>query len=245
MRRRGFTLIELLVVIAIIAILAAILFPVFAQAREKAKQAACLSNLKQLDLAFIMYVGDYDDLFPPSTDWGTAHDYYCLWDVMNPYIKNAGVWACPSISYTVDMYPAPPMDGAAGWWSRDVPKCGYAYNYGLERDWTKVKLGQVRYPSDAFLIADGMDLTVCPGSPDHFNRVAYAGTCGWSICCDNGGGGCGDPRLYSAENDTRHSGGSNIAYVDGHVKWQSATSIYASMAANPGNECHNRWWAVP
>src|SRR5437868_6204128 len=63
--RRGFTLIELLVVIAIIAILAAILFPVFAQAREKARQTSCLSNLKQLSHAMLMYAGDYDELFPP------------------------------------------------------------------------------------------------------------------------------------------------------------------------------------
>ena len=64
--RRGFTLIELLVVIAIIAILAAILFPVFAQAREKARQATCASNEKQIGLAILMYVGDYDETFPWS-----------------------------------------------------------------------------------------------------------------------------------------------------------------------------------
>src|SRR5579871_6638620 len=73
-KRRGFTLIELLVVIAIIAILAAILFPVFAQAREKARQATCLSNLKQLGLAFLMYASDYDGNFPaPITNYGASH----------------------------------------------------------------------------------------------------------------------------------------------------------------------------
>src|ERR1043165_533038 len=66
--RRGFTLIELLVVIAIIAILAAILFPVFAQAREKARQAACMSNLRQIGLAFAQYVQDYDELLPDRRD---------------------------------------------------------------------------------------------------------------------------------------------------------------------------------
>src|SRR5579872_3013353 len=67
--RRGFTLIELLVVIAIIAILAAILFPVFAQAREKARQISCLSNLKQNGTAFMMYMQDYDELYPTAVPW--------------------------------------------------------------------------------------------------------------------------------------------------------------------------------
>src|SRR5256885_15549422 len=68
MKKRGFTLIELLVVIAIIAILAAILFPVFAQAREKARQAACMSNLRQIGLAFAQYVQDYDERMPDRRD---------------------------------------------------------------------------------------------------------------------------------------------------------------------------------
>src|SRR5580698_8396520 len=95
--RAGFTLIELLVVIAIIAILAAILFPVFAQVREKARQTSCESNLKQLGLAIIQYNQDYDEKYPIGfTDWvGTA----ATWSVIiSPYVKTFKVYQCPDDS---------------------------------------------------------------------------------------------------------------------------------------------------
>jgi prepilin-type N-terminal cleavage/methylation domain-containing protein len=102
-RRHGFTLIELLVVIAIIAILAAILFPVFAQAREKARSATCLSNNKQIGLAVAMYMQDYDTTYPAQKGDGifvfaaknkdNGQNYY---DELTPYIKNGQVWICPS-----------------------------------------------------------------------------------------------------------------------------------------------------
>src|SRR4026208_1959709 len=102
-RRTGFTLIELLVVVAIIAILAAILFPVFAQAREKARQTSCLSNMKQVGLAMNMYLGDYDETFPWSTS--SQQSGWTWYQSLDPYIKT-GVgpngttkkefWMCPS-----------------------------------------------------------------------------------------------------------------------------------------------------
>ena len=96
-KRRGFTLIELLVVIAIIAILAAILFPVFAKAREKARQTACLNNAKQLALAVFMYAQDYDEILPRYAD------RYCpgrrnWFNVLDPYMKNTQILRCPSDS---------------------------------------------------------------------------------------------------------------------------------------------------
>ncbi|HEV2471818.1 MAG TPA: DUF1559 domain-containing protein, partial [Chthonomonadales bacterium] len=104
--RRGFTLIELLVVIAIIAILAAILFPVFAQAREKARAISCLSNMKQISLGLLMYVQDYDELFPKSNFYDTtnyppfgANDYeWSSQRCIGPYIKNGQIFQCPDDS---------------------------------------------------------------------------------------------------------------------------------------------------
>jgi prepilin-type N-terminal cleavage/methylation domain-containing protein/prepilin-type processing-associated H-X9-DG protein len=110
---QGFTLIELLVVIAIIAILAAILFPVFAQVRESARQTSCTSNLKQIGTAFAMYLQDYDERMPdrrdlkeslpggfhPWVEWPPS-DPRCGWAgvVLNPYIKNDAIWSCPSVA---------------------------------------------------------------------------------------------------------------------------------------------------
>jgi prepilin-type N-terminal cleavage/methylation domain-containing protein/prepilin-type processing-associated H-X9-DG protein len=105
MHNKGFTLIELLVVIAIIAILAAILFPVFAQAREKARQTACMNNLKQMATAVLQYISDYDEKFPMAV-YAPAYGgpnvganqpcAFTLFDAINPYLKNSDVTRCPS-----------------------------------------------------------------------------------------------------------------------------------------------------
>ena len=94
--RRGFTLIELLVVIAIIAILAAILFPVFAKAREKARQSACLSNEKQIGLALIQYAQDYDETYVMNEQYPTATPVVYWYDMLAPYMKNTQLLECPS-----------------------------------------------------------------------------------------------------------------------------------------------------
>jgi prepilin-type N-terminal cleavage/methylation domain-containing protein/prepilin-type processing-associated H-X9-DG protein len=95
----GFTLIELLVVIAIIAILAAILFPVFAQARAKARQTACLSNMKQIGIGLMMYVQDYDEVYPCINRGfitGNTTAFYMMWTAqVMPYVKNTGIFECP------------------------------------------------------------------------------------------------------------------------------------------------------
>src|SRR5919205_521722 len=95
----GFTLIELLVVIAIIAILAAILFPVFARARDKARQTACLSNMKQIGTGIMMYAQDYDELLPPSRNNSTGGVTPWHW-LIQPYVKSLPVFKCPSNQQT-------------------------------------------------------------------------------------------------------------------------------------------------
>jgi prepilin-type N-terminal cleavage/methylation domain-containing protein/prepilin-type processing-associated H-X9-DG protein len=104
--RRGFTLIELLVVIAIIAILAAILFPVFARAREKARQTSCLSNLKQIGLSLHMYAQDYDGLLPHCNEFPAEQGSPTAVEVLNPYVKNQQPWKCPSDKAKTGMTPA-------------------------------------------------------------------------------------------------------------------------------------------
>src|SRR5688500_4426112 len=99
-RKRAFTLIELLVVIAIIAILAAILFPVFAQAREKARQTSCLSNMKQTGLGLMMYTQDYDETTPPRNDavdnFGDPGVTPNFLGSIQPYTRNGKIYGCPS-----------------------------------------------------------------------------------------------------------------------------------------------------
>jgi prepilin-type N-terminal cleavage/methylation domain-containing protein len=104
-KRFGFTLIELLVVIAIIAILAAILFPVFARAREKARQTSCLSNVKQLTLAFMMYAQDYDEYIRTSALSNPVHHTFSPWFFgIRPYVMNNDIYRCPSESWDMGSY---------------------------------------------------------------------------------------------------------------------------------------------
>jgi len=109
-RVRAFTLIELLVVIAIIAILAAILFPVFAQARDKARQATCLSNVKQLSLGINMYAQDYDETLPYGYHYSSDGKVWWWWqDDIHPYVKNNAIYTCPSASpHAVETNGRPP-----------------------------------------------------------------------------------------------------------------------------------------
>jgi len=144
MHRRGLTLIELLVVIAIIAILAAILFPVFAKAREKARQASCLSNLKQIGVACMGYLQDYDECFPPS--YVASSPRHSFIEQIQPYVKNLQVFDCPSYSFK--------WNGA---WSEQM-----SYGYNIFFEGNGVGLGQVVSPAETVLLGDGTNFRLKP-----------------------------------------------------------------------------------
>jgi prepilin-type N-terminal cleavage/methylation domain-containing protein/prepilin-type processing-associated H-X9-DG protein len=198
--RRGFTLIELLVVIAIIAILAAILFPVFARAREKARQASCQSNLKQLALAMLMYAQDYDETFAGECSCGCPHvDYTCWRDRMYPYVKNLQIFQCPS--HTIGLGTP---DQIAG-------------NYGIACHVVSGrKLSEVRRPAEVAMLAESY-------GQQHLKRYNPGGVpiCG-NNCC---GGDIRQAYRFS------HNEGMNIAYADGHVKWQKQNYVESEISA--------------
>jgi len=179
--RRGFTLIELLVVIAIIAILAAILFPVFAHAREKARQTSCLSNLRQLATGMAMYAEDSDGLYPPVVARPSRQmkNYYQMsWmALLEPYTKNLGIFICPSSRHTsqnylnnndlVQNYGYAPTNRIAGYdYARAITGpfgtalwegIGGFYGYpigGYLQDTASYSQAQIARPTDTILLCD-------------------------------------------------------------------------------------------
>ena len=214
-RSRGFTLIELLVVIAIIAILAAILFPVFARAREKARQTQCLSNLKQIGLGWMMYASDYDERvmpveIPSSTSiayyWWTAYDTSSSTRIpegglLYPYMRNQQINACPSFMNAM---------------RSDVGHTGYAYNYvylspmdySTWPDWKvlPVSLAAIQSPSETVTFADGARISFTDMKTLEANT--YLDPPSW-----------GYPGFHG-----RHTGVGNIAFADGHAK--AETPVY-------------------
>jgi prepilin-type N-terminal cleavage/methylation domain-containing protein len=156
-RQRGFTLIELLVVIAIIAILAAILFPVFAKAREAARQASCLSNLRQYATATTMYVQDYDELFPMNSYWAGTCIATFYWAV-DPYVKNKQLTECPSERQAIDVNAM--FAGAGGACPGTPPFTGYTTNSalfvnGFAPGVQPVALASIGRPADTVMAYDG------------------------------------------------------------------------------------------
>lgn len=205
---KGFTLIELLVVIAIIAILAAILFPVFARARENARRASCQSNLKQIGLAHIQYTQDYDEKFAPYYNGLAATVDGGWFTLVEPYMKSTQILQCPSETI------APSNTN-----SHD-----YVYNG---------RLGSVDLSFGDFVGASVATLTFTSNTIVHadcrqFNNYAQ-------IVTGQVEGAAGVSRPYlgadasswclNANGSQRHLEGANYAFADGHVKWLRQTAV--------------------
>jgi prepilin-type N-terminal cleavage/methylation domain-containing protein/prepilin-type processing-associated H-X9-DG protein len=212
----AFTLIELLVVIAIIAILAAILFPVFAQAREKARQASCMSNVKQLTLAAMQYVQDYDETFPKAHmaySVGTAIQYWS--DVIYPYLKNGGtsrdegVLKCPSFTpegRTLRSYGWNIGNQASNW------KNGFGYHFPTDKI-EFVTMSDIKYPSETIFFGDISPYPMNATS----NNIIYL----YPRDHPNNAGGPDISYLPSL-----HNGGAVYAFADGHAKWLKQTAAW-------------------
>jgi prepilin-type N-terminal cleavage/methylation domain-containing protein/prepilin-type processing-associated H-X9-DG protein len=271
MRRKGFTLIELLVVIAIIAILAAILMPVFAQAREKARSASCMSNLKQIGLAAMQYVQDYDERwFWPHTWWRHTANIApffgsSTWpQLLYPYIKHGmagdhnlgGVTQCPSATY-----------------QGNVPGRGYCLRILFERladDSVPhtCSLSEITSPADKLLMADcGMQLGISPshhmshsparwcnhqslravqalasGDCNGVHQPPNSADCDDCTATDNFGG---VRNCFSQIPRYRHQEGANVLFMDGHAKWRKKGTLQFGREMLPDWHLgQGGWWGL-
>jgi len=237
----GFTLIELLVVIAIIAILAAILFPVFAKVREKARQTMCLSNEKQIGLGMMMYEQDYDEYFPAST-------YFSGISVVNgqqintmmlvvPYLKATHVWACPSNPYS---------KFAMNYGTTADAYCSYALNMQL---FDSIYFGAphtsgfIDKPANKIMVGESVAYANGSAAPPAGNGAGST-SLGWPYWTGSSQQG------FPTEAFCHNTGIMNVVYCDGHAKGVSPESTagangqingWGIFTDNNGGSCQGMW----
>lgn len=234
-KRRGFTLIELLVVITIIAILASILFPVFAQAREKARQTTCLSNLKQVGQGLLMYAGDYDETLPWAHNPRGPVETKGWYDLIEPYVKvgtsgaavgwqrkSVAFYTCPSFeNRTIPKLPGdpdPPVFAVP-----PDPAAAYSVNGNLM---PAISLTVDWFPSPRLMTLSSIDrpaqVVFTTHNPGTGSSGRYmTGGDDWTTGCMGGEAGCPatwNSGIYCAGR-FQHSGGSVYLLADGHAKW--------------------------
>jgi prepilin-type N-terminal cleavage/methylation domain-containing protein/prepilin-type processing-associated H-X9-DG protein len=247
---RGFTLIELWVVIAIIAILAAILFPVFAQAREAARKTSCTSNLRQLGLGIQMYTQDYDGKYP-FWSWGAngqgGGNMVSLWHVaIFPYVKNVQLYSCPSDGQrwgqtTTDLYwwsiPQASRIQQAPMFESTSPNGGggedrIVLSYGIGETFHGAGWGESSLfaPASTAVLSEAPcllgDLWGEDNTPGARIAMRFAASKTAAAPWGQGGTYQWNPAWDA---NTRHQGGINVAYADGHAKWIRAEKMRENL----------------
>ena len=219
--KKGFTLIELLVVIAIIAILAAILFPVFARARENARRSSCSSNIKQIGLGFQQYIQDYDEKYPQIRAGANNASGWAI--QMQPYLKSSQIFQCPSETAS----PANVTSTVAGY--GDTGYTDYWYNARLDGK-SQAQVDQVASTvingdgssSSASYAFDGIEIR---DDGTAFTAITNTAT-NTKVTIPTGKGDFG----------LRHLDGLNYGFADGHVKWlKSASNVSLNKVNSPVN----------
>jgi prepilin-type N-terminal cleavage/methylation domain-containing protein/prepilin-type processing-associated H-X9-DG protein len=246
MRKKAFTLIELLVVIAIIAILAAILFPVFAQAREKSRQAVCLSNTKQMGLGVSLYAQDYDERLPMGGNAAPTKPNR-WYDWIAPYTKNRAIDVCPSAPGQT------PQDYGVGGYGCDINVMGWG-DYPKQATPPGRALAEIVDSAGTFVISDCSQCTksVIGQDPNTWNSYINqkSPSCDWQVTPP----GAWDNNSYVPYNShdawgnesrrpmPRHNEGLSVIYADGHAKWNRLTDFLGPLPKGwPYGDPHNSW----
>lgn len=242
--KRGFTLIELLVVIAIIAILAAILFPAFARARENARRASCMNNLKQIGLGIMQYVQDYDERYPSALDGviggpytrqtvagtpgrkyrlngnGVANDYISWMDMIFPYVKSVQIFDCPSQAQTNTYTPSYAYNGSISGYDND--------KYGRPAATRNMgnSMAEIQRAAEVAMVSDYLGLY-------NFANTPYQ----YAITAANR---AGDSPFLSP-----HFQGTSIAFADGHAKWMKTPRMVQNYTVDTSYTNANSMYANP